>query len=132
MKRPTERRLKILDVQDDPCMRMLVKDYLEREGYEVVQASDGQQGIEAALREKPDLILMNFMMPVMDGDAATRRLREHPQMRDVPIILNTACQGEIIQELMASGFTDYIILPCDPRQITEMIQKYCPAAGRSR
>jgi CheY-like chemotaxis protein len=117
----------ILDVNDDVTMHEIVRELLRWEGYEVITADDGREGVEVALREQPDLILMNFMMPVMDGDRATRLLREYPRMRDVPIILNTACDGaQTLERLMASGFTDYFILPTGPCEIIGMVKRYRP------
>lgn len=127
MSEDERRRLKILDVNDDEALQDVVKHCLEREGYEVITASNGLEGVETALREQPDLILMNYMMPVLDGNRATRRLREYPQMRDVPIILNTACDERMVKDtLMPDGFTDYFILPCSAREIIRLVKKYCP------
>jgi two-component system alkaline phosphatase synthesis response regulator PhoP len=117
----------VLDVNDDVTLHEVFRAALEREGYDVITADDGREGIEVALLEKPDLILMNYMMPLMDGDRATRILREYPQMRDVPIILNTACDGaQTLERLMTSGFTNYFTLPISHRKIIEMVKRYCP------
>ena len=125
------RRPLILDVNDDPSLQMLFCDMLRRMGYDVVAAGDGRDGVEKALREKPDLILMNLMMPVMDGREATRLLRENPLTRDVPIILNTACSDpETLDDAMSAGFTDYFILPTGPREIIEVVERYCPSRER--
>ncbi|HEV7891914.1 MAG TPA: response regulator [Pyrinomonadaceae bacterium] len=125
------RRPLILDVNDDPSLQMLFCDMLRRMGYDVVAASDGRDGVEKALREKPDLILMNLMMPVMDGREATRLLRENPLTREVPIILNTACSDpETLDDAMSAGFTDYFTLPTGPRVIIEMVERYCPSRER--
>jgi CheY-like chemotaxis protein len=117
----------ILDVNDDVTLHEIFCDALRREGYEVITADDGREGVEMALRERPDLILMNYMMPLMDGDRATRLLREYPQMRDVPIILNTACDGaQTLERLMSNGFTNYFTLPVSSREIINMVKRYCP------
>ena len=127
VKRVRRRRPLILDVNDDLSMHELMRGLLERMGYDVVTADDGQQGVEAALRENPDLILMNYMMPVMDGDEATRRLRAYPHMRGVPIICNTGCADRpTLDSLLAAGATAYFTLPTDPREIMEMVERYCP------
>jgi CheY-like chemotaxis protein len=127
VKKVKRRRPLILDVHDDESWHVLVRGLLGRMGYEVVTADDGRQGVETALRESPDLILMNYMMPVMDGDEATRRLREYPHMRDVPIICNTACADQqTLDGLMAAGATAYFILPTDPHEIIEILERYCP------
>ncbi|MBI2303860.1 MAG: response regulator [Chloroflexi bacterium] len=81
---------KILYVEDDEMNRDMLSRRLERRGYQVVMATDGEQGIAAVHSENPDLILMDLSLPVVDGWEATRRLKEAPQTRSIPIIALTA------------------------------------------
>ncbi|HZI20254.1 MAG TPA: response regulator [Pyrinomonadaceae bacterium] len=80
----------ILVAEDSDDIRLLLKLMLEGKGYGVVEAANGREAVAAATRERPDLILMDLNMPVMDGIAATRYLREQPETSAVPIIAVTA------------------------------------------
>jgi CheY-like chemotaxis protein len=81
---------RILIVEDNEMNRDMLSRRLERRGYQIVMALDGQQGIDAAVRDKPDLILMDMSLPVLDGWEATRRLKSAPETQAVPIIALTA------------------------------------------
>lgn len=81
---------KLLLVEDNEMNRDMLSRRLERRGYSVVCAVDGQQGLDFARAEKPDLILMDMSLPVVDGWTATRRLREDPELRAIPVIALTA------------------------------------------
>ncbi len=118
---------KILYIEDNPDNRLLVRRILMVEDYEVVEAEDGPSGIEAALRERPDLILMDMNLPEMDGYELTRRLRELPELAGTPIIAMTAnvMHGDREKSLEA-GCDGYIPKPIDvdalPRQIEQFLQ----------
>ncbi len=118
---------KILYIEDNPDNRLLVRRILMVEDYEVVEAEDGPTGIEVALREHPDLILMDMNLPEMDGYELTRRMRELPELDDVPIIAMTAnvMHGDREKSLEA-GCDGYIPKPIDvdalPRQIEHFLQ----------
>ncbi len=98
---------------------------LEKSGYEVVQARDGSEGIELAGKVEPALILLDIQLPVIDGYAVARELRNNPTLVDVPIIAVTsyAMVGDRDQ-ILAAGCTDYIEKPIDPETFVEYIQKY--------
>ncbi len=118
---------KILYIEDNPDNRLLVRRILMVEDYEVVEAEDGPSGIEAALRERPDLILMDMNLPEMDGYELTRRLRELPELDGTPIIAMTAnvMHGDREKSLEA-GCDGYIPKPIDvdalPRQIEQFLR----------
>jgi two-component system cell cycle response regulator DivK len=118
---------KILYIEDNPDNRLLVRRILLVEDYEVVEAEDGPSGIEAALRERPDLILMDMNLPEMDGYELTRRLRELPELAGTPIIAMTAnvMHGDREKSLEA-GCDGYIPKPIDvdalPRQIEQFLR----------
>src|SRR4030095_5822468 len=80
----------ILVVEDFEDRRRLMKAWLGKKGYRIVEAADGNKALEVALRESPDLIIMDVEMPGMDGLAATRNMRQHESLRDVPIITVSA------------------------------------------
>lgn len=81
---------RILLVEDDPSIRRLLVELLVEEGYDVQTAADGQTGVHAARRSRPNLILMDLMLPVLDGMAATRQIKEDPATREIPVIAISA------------------------------------------
>jgi two-component system cell cycle response regulator DivK len=116
-------RKKILIVDDTEWNRDLLVQLLE-DDYDLVQAVDGEQGVQAAEREKPDLILMDLGMPVMDGWEATRKIKAQPELRHIPVIAVTshAMVGDEIQAREA-GCDDYVAKPVDEVELLEKIKK---------
>ncbi len=118
---------KILYIEDNPDNRMLVRRILMVEDYVVLEAQDGAKGIELALQEHPDLILMDMNLPEVDGYELTRRLRDQSALDDVPIIAMTAnvMHGDREKSLMA-GCDGYIPKPIDvdalPQQIATFLK----------
>jgi two-component system, cell cycle response regulator DivK len=113
---------KILLVEDNEMNRDMLSRRLERRGYHVVMAGDGQQGVEMAQSEAPDLILMDMSLPVIDGWEAARRIKQAPDTRGIPVIALTshAMAGDREQAL-ASGCDDYDTKPVDlPRLLEKM------------
>jgi CheY-like chemotaxis protein len=115
----------ILVVEDSALNRKLVETVLKPYGYRVLTAENGQVGVEIALREKPDLILMDVMMPVMNGYDATRRIREQAGATRIPIIALTAnALPQERDQAIAAGCDDYITKPIDTRAFPEQIQQF--------
>lgn len=116
---------RILIVDDDPLMRRIVSQTLDRATYDLVEAESGVTGIRSALTEHPDLILLDVMMPEMDGFEVIRRLRSHPMTQGVPIIILTAL-GEMNEKVygMQLGADDYITKPFDPRELRARVQAH--------
>jgi diguanylate cyclase (GGDEF)-like protein len=106
-------------------MRRIVTQSLERSAYELVEAESGISGIQCAIEEHPDLILLDVMMPEMDGFEVIRRLRSHPITQGVPIILLTAL-GEMSEKVygMQLGADDYMTKPFDPRELRARVQAH--------
>jgi len=106
---------KILIVEDDANIRELLRLYLEREGYTVVEAENGVEGVKHWKTEKPDMILLDVMMPVMDGWQVCREIRE---VSDVPIIMITA-KGETADRVsgLEMGADDYIVKPLEMPEV---------------
>jgi CheY-like chemotaxis protein len=105
---------KILLVEDNEMNRDMLSRRLERKGYEVVIAIDGEQGVAMAGTEMPDLILMDMSLPVIDGWEATRRIKGDPAVRDTPVIALTAHAMAGDQEkCVAAGCDDYDTKPVD-------------------
>jgi CheY-like chemotaxis protein/serine/threonine protein kinase len=114
--------VKILIVEDNELNRDMLSRRLERKGYQVVSASDGQEGVAKAQRDKPDLILMDMSLPVLDGWAATRRLKAAPATQSIPVIALTAhaMVGDR-ERALAAGCNDYETKPVDLPRLTEKI-----------
>ncbi len=108
-------RRRILVVEDEPITRMLVKVLLERDRYEVLEATNGQQAIEMAARERPSLVLIDLNMPVMNGYEAIGSLRREFASGALPIIVLTADDGDSVQRrVLELGADDYLIKPFEP------------------
>jgi two-component system, cell cycle response regulator DivK len=115
---------KILVVEDVDFNRDLLVQLLEDQ-YDVIEALNGQEGIAYAQRERPDLILMDLSLPVMDGWEATRRLKADEQLRLIPVIALTAhaMVGDE-QKALAAGCDDYLVKPLDEEVLMARIAKY--------
>jgi two-component system, cell cycle response regulator DivK len=122
---------KILLVEDHPELRNVLGLQLERMGFTAITAENGREGVETAVAEKPDLILMNSVMPEMDGWEATRVLRADPQTKDIPILASTALfRPSDLKAWIDVGCNDYILKPFTSdellRKITALI-RLCPS-----
>ena len=115
---------RILIVEDNPQNRMLLRDLLEFHGFEVLEAADGKEGIDSARKEMPDLILMDLQMPVLDGFAAGKILKEDPATKHIKIIAVTsfAMVGDR-KRIIEAGFDDYISKPIDTRGLPVLLKK---------
>jgi DNA-binding response OmpR family regulator len=113
----------VLVADDDPDILSLVAFRLERAGYEVVQATDGDDAVQLALERLPDLAILDVMMPRVDGYEATRRLREHAYTSRIPIILLTArVQEADVARGFEAGADDYIKKPFSPQELGARVQ----------
>ena len=121
---------KILYIEDNPGNRMLVQRILLVEDYDVFEAEDGPIGIEIALREKPDLILMDMNLPDLDGYELTRRMRAIPELATIPIIAMTAnvMQGDR-EKTLAAGCSGYIPKPIDVDELPNQIARFLKVKG---
>ncbi|MCB0118446.1 MAG: response regulator transcription factor [Anaerolineales bacterium] len=110
----------VLVVDDEPKIARLARDYLEKNGYRVVTAADGQSALIAARSEKPDLIILDLMLPIMDGREVCKTLRRES---DVPIIMLTALAEEVDQVTgLEIGADDYITKPFSPRALVARVR----------
>ena len=118
---------RILIVEDNADSRQILRDLLTSSGYDVVEARDGAMGLAAAAAERPDLILMDIQLPVIDGYEATRRLKADPSLRHIPIIVITsyALSGDE-DKARAAGCDAYVAKPYSPRQLLAKIRQYLP------
>jgi CheY-like chemotaxis protein len=117
----------ILVVDDFDDTRLMMRLWLEKRGYRVVEASDGVQAVEVALRESPHLVIMDIEMPQMDGLAATRRIREEEHLRDVPIVAVSAYGAEHWRDrAIAAGCNEYVSTPFEPKELSKLIKSLLP------
>ena len=118
----TARGALILVADDDGDVRELVVFRLERAGYRVVTAADGQEAVEVALERSPDVCVIDVMMPKLDGYQVTERLRASPGLAEVPIVLLTASvEDAAVSRGFEVGASDYIKKPFGPHELLERI-----------
>jgi len=123
---------RILLVEDNEMNRDMLSRRLERKGYHVVIAVDGQQAIDFAASEKPDLILMDMSLPVVDGWEATRRLKADDQTKQIPIVAQTAhAMAEDDLKAREAGCNDYDTKPIELPRLLEKIAAQLANAGKA-
>lgn len=120
---------KILIVEDNEMNRDMLSRRLEKRGFAVVMAVDGQQGVDLASSERPDLILMDMSLPVMDGWSATRAIKDTPEIASIPVIALTAHAMDGDREkALAAGCDDYDTKPIELPRLLEKIRRFLPDA----
>jgi two-component system, cell cycle response regulator DivK len=118
---------KILVVEDNELNRDMLSRRLTKKGYEIVIAVDGEIGLELTLSLKPDLILMDMSLPIIDGWEATRRIKAHPDTMHIPVIALTAhAMGEDRQRALEAGCDDY---DTKPIELTRLMLKMATLLG---
>src|SRR5215212_7282264 len=110
----------VLVVDDEPVLRTIVREILHEEGYEVIEAPDGRVMLEMMAKERPDLVLMDVMMPVVDGREAYRQLRLRPEHRDVPVVMMSAGVRPIKLDPSIAGF---MAKPFDLSQLVDLVAR---------
>ncbi len=123
------KKTNILVVDDDERTRRMMEAMLIPQGYSVTMAKDGREGVETACREKPDLILMDLMMPVMDGFAACYEIKKNAATRSIPVFMLTAV-GSARNKQMAQevwGANGYLTKPVDLEELLNTITTFLPA-----
>lgn len=114
--------VRILVVEDNPSSRRLVCYTLERAGYQVLSASNGVEGLRIAQEEKPDLLVLDVMLPGLDGFEVCHRLRADPQTAGLPILMLSAkAQDADISIGLRLGADDYLTKPADPLEIAQRV-----------
>lgn len=118
---------KILIVEDNEMNRDMLSRRLERRGFAIVMAVDGQQGVDMARSEKPDLILMDMSLPVMDGWTATQTIKADAELVGIPVIALTAhAMAGDREKAMGAGCDDYDTKPIELPRLLEKIGKFLP------
>ena len=115
---------RILVVEDTEDNRQIIRDLLASAGYEMIEALDGGQGVAMAAEHKPDLILMDMQLPVLDGYEATRRIKADPALAHIPVIAVTsyALSGDEAKT-KAAGCDAYVAKPFSPRQLLAKVRE---------
>ncbi|HTG05832.1 MAG TPA: response regulator [Bradyrhizobium sp.] len=115
---------KILVVEDTEDNRQILRDLLGMAGYDIIEAQDGAEGVAKAAEHKPDLVLMDIQMPVMDGFEATRRIKADPLLKAIPVIAVTsyALSGDE-DKAREAGCDGYIAKPYSPRALLAKVRE---------
>ena len=116
---------RILVVEDQEDNRQILRDLLGSAGYQLVEAENGEEALQALARQRPDLILMDIQLPIMDGYETTRRIRANGDFKEIPIIAVTsyALAGDDAKAL-AAGCDGYVTKPYSPRQLLAKVREY--------
>jgi CheY-like chemotaxis protein len=117
----------VLLVEDTEDNRFMMKRLLEMTGYEVVEARNGQEAVQLARDEHPDLILMDLSLPIIDGLAATRQIRKIPELKTVPVIAVSAHDtADFHAEALSAGCNSYITKPIDFGELEQLLDQLLP------
>ena len=122
---------RVLCIEDHPEMIELIRLILGRRGFEVVGAEGGRDGLRAMEDDPPDLVLLDLMMPDMDGWEVYRQIRGHERLREIPVIAVTAKAQEIdrVLGLKIAGMDDFIIKPFDSNELISSVERVLRAAS---
>ena len=117
--------MKILYVEDNPDNIYMLSRRLKKKGFDIVIAGDGQEGIDMAMEENPDLILMDLSLPTMDGWTATEKIKKIDQIKDIPVIaLSAHAMPEHRDRALKAGCSDYDTKPVDIKRLLGKIGQY--------
>jgi two-component system cell cycle response regulator DivK len=116
---------RILVVEDQEDLRGVLRDLFTHSGYTVIEAVDGAAGVAKAKSDRPDIILMDIQMPIIDGYGATRQIKADPDLRSIPVVAvsSFAMKGDE-EKARAAGCDDYVTKPYSPVQLLRMIRGY--------
>jgi CheY-like chemotaxis protein len=127
--RRAEQRRTVLVAEDDPDIRLMIGTMMESRGYRVVQAADGQQTLEVARAERPDIILMDLQLPRLNGFSVARFIRQEEHLRKVPIIVVSAHDPARHRNLaLAAGCNAFVTKPIDFDRLEELMARLLSAA----
>lgn len=114
---------KIMVVDDEPYIARVIKFKLEQEGYTVISANDGQSGLQKIKEEKPDLVLLDVMMPGLSGYEVCQKIKEDADLAGIPVVILTAKGQERDREQgLTMGASDYITKPFSPNRLLELVK----------
>ncbi len=110
-------------MDDDPILLKLFEAFLAGKGFQVETAVDGLEGLEKVKKNPPDLVMLDVIMPRMDGYSFLREIKKDPKFRNLPIVVLTA--REMMRDVFVQeGIKDYVIKPCDPEEVLKVLLKY--------
>ncbi|RLA00486.1 MAG: response regulator [Gammaproteobacteria bacterium] len=116
---------KIMIVDDSPTEIHILRGVLEGEGYQVVVANNGEEGVAMSKTEMPDLILMDVVMPGLNGFQATRKIHRDAATKDIPVIIVTTKDQDTDREWgMRQGAKDYLVKPVDKKELSAKVKQY--------
>lgn len=114
---------KIMVVDDEPYIARVIKFKLEQEGYTVISANDGQSGLQKIKDEKPDMVLLDVMMPGLSGYEVCQKIKEDAELAGIPVVILTAKGQERDREQgLTMGASDYITKPFSPNRLLELVK----------
>ncbi|MFQ5850684.1 MAG: response regulator [Candidatus Binatia bacterium] len=126
------RMKRVLLVEDHPDIREVLTRQIESMGFAVIPAKHGREGVQKAFEEKPHLILMDILMPEMDGIEATRIIRSNPETKDIPIVAATALFIKSdLKSCIEAGCNDYILKPFTLQELQGKIEEFIAGSGPS-
>ena len=115
---------KILVIDDEPHLVEILANRLKANRYQVITAVTANEGLEMAIKDKPDLVLLDILMPDMDGYQVLRKLKEEPQTKKIPVMMLTVKKwSEDVQKAMLGGAVDYLVKPFDPVILLQKIKR---------
>jgi CheY-like chemotaxis protein len=116
-------KAKVLVVEDDFMNKVLVKEILSLEGYDIIEAVNGREAVDMASKHRPDLILMDIHLPEMDGVTATKLIKADESTKDIPVLALTASvmKGEA-EKYLAQGFDGFLPKPIEVRKLLESVE----------
>jgi DNA-binding response OmpR family regulator len=125
--------VRILAIDDEPDVLLLCRVNLEYEGHEVFEASSGEEGIRLAVQHRPDLIILDVMLPEKDGFTVLRRLRQHDEISDVPVIFLTAkAQDDDQIRGFLAGAAEYVTKPFSPLALNRAVSRIASMSPAER
>ncbi|HZE72139.1 MAG TPA: response regulator [Pyrinomonadaceae bacterium] len=123
----------ILVVDDFDDTRLLLRTWLERKGFRVLEATNGNEAVASAERENPDLIIMDVEMPELDGLSATRKIRSMKPLEKVPVVAVSAYGAQQFRgEALAAGCNEYVSTPFEPADLEKVIRSFLPPATHGK
>ena len=114
----------VLIAEDQADVRAMMKMLIRSYGFDVIEAADGYEAVELAVEQRPDVILMDMAMPVLDGLYAARAIRQHDELADVPILAVTAFGDFYKERAIAAGCTDVLQKPLDFTHLQPLVESY--------